>query len=128
VPFKGATNDKTIARTDRLGHAIGTDDIYVNFRYNVYTSDDYDTMEMREAHYINDGGYHNWVHTIACTKKVHATTAAEDRWGGTMESLGKDSKRCFGILKKRFRILSLPFLMHKARSMDTIIKVIARYS
>jgi len=126
--FKGATNDKTIVRTDILVHAIGTGDIYVNFRYNVYTSDDYDTMEMRGAHCINDGGYHNWVHTIEGTKEGYAATAAEERWGGIMESLRKDSERCFGILKKRFRILSLPFLLHKAKSIDTIMKVIARLS
>ena len=98
----------------------------MNFRYNVFINGDYETMEMHGAHAINDGGYHNWSHIIAGTKEGYAATADEERWGGTiMESLRKDFERCFGILKKRFRILAVPSYVHRARSIDTIMKVCA---
>ncbi len=97
----------------------------MNFRYNVFINGDNETMEMRGAHAIDDGGYHNWSHTIAGTREGYAATADEERWGGTMESLRKDSERCFGILKKIFRILAVPSYLHKAISIDTIMKVCA---
>ena len=47
-------------------HAIGTKDIFVDFRYKIYVDDQFTTMEMRGAHAINDGGYHMWnQHAIA---------------------------------------------------------------
>ncbi len=91
----------------------------------MYINGGNETTEMRGAHAINDGGYHNWSHTIASTTEGNATTADEERWGGKMESLRKDCERCFRILKKRFRILAFPSYLHRARSIDTIMKVCA---
>lgn len=121
--FKGATNDKTMVRTDPMILSIATKDIYMDFAYKVYLNADYDTIDMRGAHAINDGGYHNWVHTLSGTKEGTAATVDEERWGGLMESVRKDSERCFGIVKKRFKILHVKSNLHKARSIDTIMKV-----
>ena len=82
-----------------------------------------DTIGMRGAFAINDGGYHKWLHTIAGSKDGAAATIDEDRWSGTMESIRKDSERCFGIMKKRFRILHTQSLLHTSTAIDTVFKV-----
>jgi len=120
---EGTCNDKTMVRTDPLITAIGIQDIFVDFMYNVIVNEHRLTMNLRGAFAINDGGYHHWVHTIAGTKEEHAATVDEERWGGHMESIRKDSERCFGIMKKRFRILQTQSLLHRARDIDTIFKV-----
>ncbi len=105
-------------------YAIATKDIFVDFRYKVYVDAHFGTIDMRGAHAINDGGYHEWIHTIAGSKEGTSATADEERWGSTMESVRKDSERCFGVVKKRFRILHVKSNLHKARYIDTIMKVI----
>ena len=45
-------------------YAIATKDIFVDFRYKVYVDAQFGTIEMRGAHAINDGGYHEWIHAI----------------------------------------------------------------
>ena len=104
-------------------HAIGTKDIFVDFIYKIYVDAQFSTIDMRGAHAINDGGYHLWVHTLSGSKEGTTATADEERWGGIMESVRKDSERSFGIVKKRFRILHVKSNLHKARYIDTILKV-----
>ncbi len=101
-------------------HAIGTKDIFVNFRYKIYVDARFGTIDMRGAHAINDDGYHMWVHTLSGSKEGTSATTDEERWEGIMESVKKDSERSFGIVKKRFRILHVKSNLHKARSIDTI--------
>ena len=91
-------------------------------RYKLIINEDGDTIDMRGAFAINDGGYHKWTHTIAGSKDASATTVDEDRWSGTMESIRKDSERFFGIMKKRFRILHTQSLLHTSSAIDTVFK------
>jgi hypothetical protein len=113
-----------MVRTDPMIMAIGNGDIFLDFRYELYVDPNFTTMDMRGAHAINDGGYHNWVlFTIAGSKEETAATAVEERWGSTMESVSKDAERCFGMLKTRFAILHVPSNLHRARSIDPIVKV-----
>ncbi len=48
---------------------IGAKDIFVDFRYKVYVDPQFGTIEMRGAHAINAGGYHEWIHTIPGSKE-----------------------------------------------------------
>jgi hypothetical protein len=121
--FKGACNDKTVVRTDPFISAIGSNDIFVDFNHSVIVNDQFDTMNMRGAFAINDGGYHNWIHTIAGTKDGQSASTDEGRWSSTMESIRKDSERSFGIMKKRFRILQIQSYLHTSTSIDTVFKV-----
>ncbi len=57
--FKGATNDKTIVRSDKMINAIATNDPFKNFPFKVYINENFETMELRGVHAINDGGYHH---------------------------------------------------------------------
>jgi hypothetical protein len=120
----GTCNDKTMVRTDHMIPALGIQDIFVDFIYNVIVNEHRHTINMRGAFAINDGGYHQWLHTIAGTKEAQAASIDEERWAGTMGSIKKDSERCFGITKKRFRILHTQSLLHRAKDIDTIFKVI----
>ena len=104
-------------------HAIATKDIFVDFRYKVCVDAQFGTVDMRGAHAINDGGYHEWVHTIAGSKEGTSTTVDEESWGSSMESVRKDSERCFGVMKKGFLILHVKSNLHRARHIDTILKV-----
>ncbi len=106
-----------------MKHAIGTNDIFVDFSYKIFVDAQFSTIDMRGAYAINDGGYHLWVHTLSGSKEGTTATADEERWGGIMESVRKDSERSFGIVKKRFRILHVKSNLHKARYIDTILKV-----
>ena len=105
-------------------YAIATKDIYVDFRYKVYVDSQFGTIDMRGAHAINDGGYHEWIYTIAWSKERTSATADAERWGSTMESVRKDSVRCFGIVKKRFRIIHVKSNLYRARHIDAILKVL----
>ncbi len=57
--FKDACNDKNVVRSDPFIYAIGADDTYVDFIHSVIVNDQFDTLNMRGAFAINDGGYHN---------------------------------------------------------------------
>lgn len=121
--FRGAINDKTMSRSDRMVTALGTNPLFKNFEYELLSSSDGARIRLKGAYGVNDGGYHNWLHTIAGTKADQAATQVEDFWSGTCESIRKDSERVFGVAKKRHRILRLPFLQHRAIDIDTIMKV-----
>jgi hypothetical protein len=43
--FKGATNDKTIVRTDKMINAIATSDLFKSFPFKVYINENFETME-----------------------------------------------------------------------------------
>ena len=123
--FKGAINDKSMVQDDPLVAAVGKDTLYTEFEYEVYINEEGDTRIMKGIWILNDGGYHRWLHTLAGPKAELAPTLEGEFWGGRCESIRKDAERCFGILKKRFRILRLPFLYHKAKDIDTTFKVCA---
>ena len=57
---------------------------------------------------ICDGGYHLWRCLQFPLKDVPDIWAR--RWSKRLESVRKDVECAFGILKKRFRILKVPFL------------------
>ena len=121
--FKGAINDKTMVRTDPLVSAVGEEPMYVEMEFYVYIDDEGNQELVTGAFIINDGGYHRWLHTIAGPKTDFCPSYDEEMWGGRCESIRKDAERCFGILKKRWRILRLPFLLHSAKEIDPIFKV-----
>ncbi len=60
-------------------YAIGTKDIFSDFNYRVYVDAQFGTIAMRGAHAINDGGYHQWIHTIAGIKEGTSAIADEER-------------------------------------------------
>ena len=78
---------------------------------------------MKGLHTLCDGGYHRWLHTICGYK--HADELEVQAWSKLCESIRKDAECVFGIMKKRFRILSCPFLDHEVSRLDATMKVCA---
>ena len=68
--------------------------------------------------------YHRWLHTI-CGYKQYADDLDVQAWSKLCESIRKDAECVFGIMKKRFRILSCPFLDHEVSKLDATMKVCA---
>lgn len=81
--------------------------------------------EHRGCFVICDGGYHEWVATIAGWKPEFAPDELSSNQGCLMESIRKDSECTFGIAKKRFRILRLPFLVSTMEGIDSVMRVCA---
>ena len=66
--------------------------------------------------------YHPWPETIAGPKPDDAPTFVLGKYGRVSESIRKDSECTFGIEKKRFRCLRLPFLTYKKKNVHTIFR------
>lgn len=80
------------------------------------------TMAHKGLCAINDGGYHNWLHTISGWKPRDAPDLTRSRAGARMESIRKDAECTYGIMKKRHRILKVPSLRHNIMSLDIIAR------
>jgi len=105
-------NDKTIARYDKLITELGTNPLFANHRYNIWTPAG--VVERTGAHFICDGGYHNWK-TLMCGLKLTSDVPSHI-WSIQMESVRKDIECCFGILKVRFKVLSYPIQYHSKKT------------
>ena len=68
---------------------------------------------------IVDGGYHNWVVTIAANDSFRSDQPFIN-WRKRMESVRKDIECVFGRLKARFRILKNPILFQAKHKIDNI--------
>ena len=117
-------NDKTIARYDPLIAELGTNPLFVNHKYNVRTA--VGVVERQGAHFICDGGYHNW-RTLMCGLK-HTSDVPSHIWSIQMESVRKDIECCFGILKIRFKVLSHPIQYHSRVSKNVMGNCICEYT
>lgn len=67
-----------------------------------------------------DGGYHRWKSLIHAHK--HDRHGDVGPWAEWMESVRKDIECVFGILKKRHRILRLPFQQHTEGRIDAVFR------
>lgn len=65
---------------------------------------------------IVDGGYHEWRCLMAPLKHTLESDAA--MWTKRLESVRKNVECTFGVLKKRFRILRLPFSKRNPAHID----------
>ena len=74
-------------------------------------------------HALCDGGYHKWLTTICGSK--HAEESHLKAWSGLCEATRKDVECLFGILKKRFLILSSRFLSSSVDGVNRVVQVCA---
>ena len=106
----GSKNDKTQAMGDELFEALRTGSLHPDKAFTLYT-DDGETIEVKGLYCLVDGGYHQW-RCLQCPLK-HAVGDDAAAWSERIESTRKSVECLFGRLKKRFRILRLPFLMRE---------------
>ena len=118
--YNGATNDKTIVKLDKFSRMLKEDPAYTSAQWPVYVGDGR-TGYIRGSWTQCDGGYHNWVSTISAFK--HNRTGAIGPWSAWMEAARKNVECVFGIMKKRHRILRLPFLLHEEYRIDNVFRM-----
>ena len=79
--FAGATNDKTIVRSDELVRKMRTDPLFLDRMWNTAALDSSGAPHvLHGCMALCDGGYHNWLETMSVMNT--ATNAVETRWTG----------------------------------------------
>ena len=116
----GARNDKTIVRHDNFIMTLRTEPEFTQFKYKVIGPEGYED-EVTGAYVIADGGYHKWKETQCGVKYCgdHNLNSYSER----LESVRKDIECVFGRLKRRFRILKLPFMCRTAQGIEDTFKL-----
>ena len=119
-PHAGGRNDKTMARLDTMLKAVKKSPVYNNFKYTLMTTVG-QAVQHRGAWVLCDGGYHLWKTTICAFK--HSTAPKHLIWSTLMGSIRKNIEDVFGMLKKRFRVLKVPFLLSTEEGIDKTFRV-----
>ena len=78
--------------------------VYVEYEYEVYVDAEGTTKKMKGIWILNDGGYHQWLHTIAGPKAECAPTLDEERWGGRCESIRKDAEPALQLERQQHQL------------------------
>ena len=116
----GARNDKTLAHYDWLMQSIKNGSLYSDKVFSLYDENG-NVTRVSGLYLICDGGYHMW---RCCQFPLkHGSDIWTRRWSKRMESVRKDVERAFGIVKKRFRILKVPFLFKDAKAIHNVFVV-----
>lgn len=118
-PHPGGRNDKTMARLDEMLVAVRTDAAYTDMEYDMYDADGA-LKRHKGAWVLCDGGYHRWRTTICGYK--HSVLPHVYHWSKRCESVRKNVEDLFGIMKKRHRILRLPFLLTTEKGITDTFK------
>lgn len=125
--FPGTRNDKTRARHDKFIIALKSGNLKLedgtsvcDAHFTLRTDADGGVRSMKGPYLITDGGYYRAPHFQAPTK--YSSDVLTLRWSKRMESVRKDVECTFGIMKKRFRILKVPFNFKKAATCDHVFR------
>ena len=119
--FAGRFNDKTKIHYDVYVQKLRNDE-YKGFSYSL--RDQRGVSHQENAPYlICDNGYHRWLQ-LMCPSKT-TSNAALALWSRQLESVRKDVERCFGVMKKRFRVLKLPILLRDVTEINDVFKTCA---
>lgn len=112
----GARNDKAIVRLDQLVLTVKEGRLYGDVVFMVRTVSGLKTI--KGLYMITDGGYHKW-RCLQSTDK-HASLEAAVLFSKRMESVRKDVECVFGILKKRFTLLSSHIQLQTIEEIDSV--------
>ena len=115
--FAGAHNDLTKLHFDNFCQAV-RDGKYEGVKVPLISRQGV-VVEYQNAVYLMcDGGYHKW----KCMQGPSSFPESdrEVRFNSWVESLRKDVECAFGILKKRFRCVKLPFLWKDMRDCECV--------
>lgn len=87
--------------------------------YTLYTADGQEQVH-KGLYAIVDGGYPKWYVLISPMK--HTTEPDALLWTERLESVRKNVECCFGILKRRFKILGVPFHCRSPDFIDSVFR------
>jgi hypothetical protein len=120
-PDYGARNDKTAARLDELTQEVYRRERYADVTTQIYAADGSHT-ELKGAHIIVDGGYHQWWCMIEPTSSLSDVWLS--RFSKRLESVRKPSSECvIGRVEKRCGILRQPFYEPEMSKIGDIVRV-----
>ena len=119
-PHPGGRNDKNMAQLDDMIKAVREDTLFTGSTFNMRSATG-ELVEHVGAWLLCDGGYHQWLCTICGFK--HTSIRERFLWSKRMESVRKDIENTFGILKTRFRVLRLPFMLPNEEDIDNTFRV-----
>lgn len=108
----GATNDKTMQQYDEFMEAMCANPLFTNAKCQLYNAEGV-LVERCGMHSVCDNGY---IQVETCIPPFkHCGGSLEGEWSEMYESIRKDIERFFGILKKRFRVLSNPIQVNQKK-------------
>ena len=113
----GAVNDQTQAKYDTLFQDLRANKIHPEKVYYLYDANG-NLKPFKGLYLIVDGGYLKWRCLQAPLK--HATGNWAARWSERLESVRKAVENTFGILKRRFRILRVPFTGRDPKDLEHV--------
>ena len=118
----GAMNDKTQAHHSVIFDQLRSGAICPDLVYYLY-DENWEKVAWKGVYAIVDNGFHQWRCLQAPLKHANGTEAA--LWSKRLESVRKDSECGFGTLKKRFRVLRLPFLCNTRKRIENTFRACA---
>ncbi len=121
--FHGVMHDSLIARCDTFFQSV-MNGAYDHIEYEVYTMEN----EMRQSKkyrgvwLLVDGGYQKSKPQLQYPTRFSYGNSTYEKWSQWLESIRKDVECTFGILKKRFRILTSGIRNQKEHCVTAIFK------
>jgi len=98
---------------------------YADVEYLLYDKDGVLRTVKGGTWYIWYGGYHKWTNMIVNPTK-HTSIRPDRLWSEWMESIRKDVECCFGILKRRFRILRNGIVLQSQEQINSVFLLTCR--
>jgi hypothetical protein len=115
--FAGALNDKTVVRLDPFVLNLRNGHFFADEEWTICDIDGREST-MKGPWLMCDGGYHQWEQTLAPIK--HTLRQVERDWSSALESMRKDVECTFGIMKRRFRILTFGVRVQGLEYLDDV--------
>ena len=103
-------------------HQLKTNPLFTEQRWKTVIDEDGNTITHKGLHVVNDGGYHHWLQTIHGWKPDEAPDDILAVGGALFESMRKNVECCFGIKKRRHRVLKVPSLRSDYNDIDAVFK------
>jgi hypothetical protein len=114
--FPGTVNDRTISRYDSFITSVRNDPFYRSLSFELGNILNDEREQINGVYLICDGGYNDW-RCLQCPRK-YTSVQQMIAFSKQLESVRKDVERTFGILKKRFYILRIPFRFNEQKEID----------
>ena len=117
----GSWNDKTLVLFDNFIRDIKRGDLLNDYTFELFERrEDGEVVPItyKGVWFLVDNGYHNWSTTVP--PFTNTILRKEVRWSEWLESMRKDVKCTFGILKGRWRILKTGVMLHSSKNVDQI--------
>ena len=119
----GAFSDKNTVERDAFVEAVRGEALYTEHCWECHTETG-DARTCKGAWILCDQGYLPWG-TLICAFTSAMSGTAMGAWNSLLGSVRKDSECTFGAMKKRFRILRLPFLFRPTHKIGRVFRVCA---